>query len=339
MNRGRNIVLVAAGIMIGMALSGPAVQAASGILAERSAQAVYVDGRKVELEAYNIGGNNYVKLRDIGAAADFNVYWDGAVQIDTTAPYTGEAPKAAHPAEIPETMPEPESQPNATKENTDFSVAANPEIFCGPYTREAYNAAYTVLWDHDRTGTVHYASDADRQQMENLLAELANGTTLSLRGIGDGAYEIYAHTIDWSIADEATEDFIREASGLSTDREKVLRINDWICDHMIYNPKKVVGVNEVASSPSPVEGNCSSFARMMNYLCGRLGIPCIRVHGESHYWNLLYVDGAWSYTDASVNDQVSSRAALLFSNTTRKQIDDPAGLRFLQEFLVPQSTK
>ena len=54
---------------------------------------------------------------------------------------------------------------------------------------------------------------------------------------------------------------------------------------------------------------------------------------------MLYVDGNWSYTDASVNDQVSSRAALLFSNTTRKQIDDPAGLRFLQELLVPGSTK
>ena len=331
MNRGRNIALVAAGILIGTALSGPAVQAASGILAERSAQAVYVDGQKVELEAYNIGGSNYVKLRDIGAAADFNVYWDGAVQIDTTAPYTGEAPTS------PVLTPEPtQALPAAS---TDYSEAVNPEIFCGPYTREAYNAAYTVLWDHDSTGTIHYASDADRQQLENLLAELANGTTLSLRGIGDGAYEVYAHTMDWSIADKATEDFIREASGLSTDREKVIRVNDWICDHMIYNPKKVVGVNEVASSPSPVEGNCSSFARMMNYLCGRLGIPCIRVHGESHYWNLLYVDGSWSYTDASVNDQVSSRAALLFSNTTRKQIDDPAGLRFLQELLVPGSTK
>ena len=330
MNRGRNIALVAAGILIGTALSGPAVQAASGIFAEQSAQAIYVDGRKVELEAYSIGGNNYVKLRDIGAAADFNVYWDGAVQIDTTAPYTGEAPSP---------VPTPEPTQTLPAASTDYSEAANPEIFGGPYTHEAYNAAYAVLRDHDSTGTIHYASDADRQQLENLLTELANGTTLSLRGTGDGAYEIYAHTMDWSIADEATEDFIREASGLSTDREKVIRINDWICDHMIYNPKKVVGVNEVASSPSPVEGNCSSFARMMNYLCGRLGIPCIRVHGESHYWNLLYVDGAWSYTDASVNDQVSSRAALLFGDTPRKQIDDPAGLRFLQELLVPQSTK
>ena len=339
MNRGRNIALVAAGILIGTALSGPAVQAASGILAERSAQAVYVDGQKVELEAYNIGGSNYVKLRDIGVAADFNVYWDGAVQIDTTAPYTGEAPKAVQPAATPEPIQEPKPQPNPTIESIDYSAAVNPEVFCGPYTREAYNAAYTVLRDHSATGIVHYTGDADRQQLENLLAELANGTTLSLRGIGDGAYEVYAHTMDWSIADKATEDFIREASGLSTDREKVIRVNDWICDHMIYNPKKVVGVNEVASSPSPVEGNCSSFARMMNYLCGRLGIPCIRVHGESHYWNLLYVDGVWSYTDASVNDQVSSRAALLFGDTPRKQIDDPAGLRFLQELFIPNSTR
>ena len=38
-----------------------------------------------------------MKLRDIGEAVDFNVYWDGsAVQIESDKPYTGEAP--AEPA-------------------------------------------------------------------------------------------------------------------------------------------------------------------------------------------------------------------------------------------------
>ena len=42
--------------------------------------------------AYNIAGNNYVRLRDIGRQVGFNVYWLDGVQIDTDAPYTGEAP-------------------------------------------------------------------------------------------------------------------------------------------------------------------------------------------------------------------------------------------------------
>ena len=35
------------------------------------------------MTAYNIAGNNYVRLWDIGQQVDFNVYWDNGVQIDT----------------------------------------------------------------------------------------------------------------------------------------------------------------------------------------------------------------------------------------------------------------
>ena len=77
--------------------------AASGIMAAKSNQAIYVDGRQVSLTAYQIGGNNYVKLRDVGETVGFNVYWDGsAVQIESDRPYTGEAPasQAILPAQV-----------------------------------------------------------------------------------------------------------------------------------------------------------------------------------------------------------------------------------------------
>ena len=84
-----------AGVLTGAILFTGSAAYAEGVIAERSTNTVYVDGQRVELEAYNIYGSNYVKLRDMGQAAGFNVYWDGAVQIDTNAPYTGEAPAAA----------------------------------------------------------------------------------------------------------------------------------------------------------------------------------------------------------------------------------------------------
>ena len=68
---------------------------AAGIVAERSTHRVFVDGREVQMEAYRIKGNNYVKLRDIGEQVGFNVYWDsvnGCVQVESGKPYTGEAP-------------------------------------------------------------------------------------------------------------------------------------------------------------------------------------------------------------------------------------------------------
>ncbi|MDR2442720.1 MAG: hypothetical protein LBE31_04280, partial [Deltaproteobacteria bacterium] len=54
---------------------------------------ITLDGAEVSLTAYNIGGNNYFKLRDIGAAFDFGVTWDSAkntIVIDTSIGYTPE---------------------------------------------------------------------------------------------------------------------------------------------------------------------------------------------------------------------------------------------------------
>ena len=65
--------------------------AASGAVAKISGQKITVDGVQVNMTAYQIDGNNYVKLRDIGKQVDFGVGYDSAtasVRIDTDAPYT-----------------------------------------------------------------------------------------------------------------------------------------------------------------------------------------------------------------------------------------------------------
>ena len=65
----------ALGILCGAMLFSGAAAMAAGITAEPTWQNVYVDGKKVSMTAYNIAGNNYVKLRDIGQQVGFNVYW------------------------------------------------------------------------------------------------------------------------------------------------------------------------------------------------------------------------------------------------------------------------
>ena len=82
----------ALGILCGAILFNGATAVAAGITAEPTWQNIYVDGKQVNMTAYNIAGNNYVKLRDIGQQVGFNVYWADGVQIDTDAPYTGVAP-------------------------------------------------------------------------------------------------------------------------------------------------------------------------------------------------------------------------------------------------------
>ena len=99
MSRKREALFMGIGILAGIALCGPAAQASAAVTATLSSQAIYVDGRQVSMTAYAIGGNNYVKLRDVAETVDFNAYWDGkAVQIESGRPYTGEAP-ASQPSQ------------------------------------------------------------------------------------------------------------------------------------------------------------------------------------------------------------------------------------------------
>ena len=76
MGKKREIVMLATGFVLGIALAPAAAHAASELLtAAPSTQTFYVNGELVELEAYGIHGNNFVMLRDIGQAVGFNVYY------------------------------------------------------------------------------------------------------------------------------------------------------------------------------------------------------------------------------------------------------------------------
>ncbi|MBD5133230.1 MAG: hypothetical protein HDT38_01980 [Clostridiales bacterium] len=86
MLRRKEIALVTAGILAGIAVSGPAAQAAAGLMANPSNQKFYLDDQRISLTAYEIGGSNYVKLRDIGEAVDFSVTYDAAANIVTIHP-------------------------------------------------------------------------------------------------------------------------------------------------------------------------------------------------------------------------------------------------------------
>ena len=107
MHRLKNTGLVLCGLVLGLSLSSPAARAVESLKATLSTNRILVDGQEVRLTAYNINGNNYVMLRDIGRAVGFNVYWDSdakCVQVESGKPYTGEAPVTsaeAKPVEQP----------------------------------------------------------------------------------------------------------------------------------------------------------------------------------------------------------------------------------------------
>ncbi len=92
-SRGKCAALVMTGVLIGVSLPSAVVAAENYLKAVRSSQEFFVDGQRVELEAYAIEGNNYVKLRDVGRLVGFGVDYDAAtnsVQISTAVPYQEE---------------------------------------------------------------------------------------------------------------------------------------------------------------------------------------------------------------------------------------------------------
>ena len=115
MNRIKGTVLIAAGVLAGLLLSSPASSAMASLMAAPSSQTFYLDDQRISLEAYEINGSNYVKLRDIGQAADFSVTYDAAansVRIEPDKPYTEEVKAPA----------ESKTAPGALSTNADGSI-------------------------------------------------------------------------------------------------------------------------------------------------------------------------------------------------------------------------
>ncbi|MCC8123758.1 MAG: right-handed parallel beta-helix repeat-containing protein [Oscillospiraceae bacterium] len=88
---------------------------------------IYLDGKKIDLTGYQIRGNNYFKLRDLGTLLDFTVAWDEAattIQIISRA-----AQKEVTVSTVSEFV-------QAVASNTVIHLAA------GTYDFTAYNETY-----------------------------------------------------------------------------------------------------------------------------------------------------------------------------------------------------
>ena len=172
------------GILIGATVFGGASAYAAGILAEHSNHRIFVDGQEVQMEAYVVNGNNYVKLRDIGKAVGFNIYWDsanGCVQVESDKPYTGEEPvkvETDKPASQPETITpvdadamkqEIVNRTNALrKENGVAALTADDKLMQAAQVR-AEEMAASGVYSHIRPDGRKYMTVTDSQYIgENI---------------------------------------------------------------------------------------------------------------------------------------------------------------------------
>ena len=194
----KQILTMFTGLFIGAIITGGASAYAAGILAERSNHRIFVDGQEVQMEAYGIAGHNYVKLRDIGKAVGFNVFWDadsGCVQIETGAPYTGEAPSAeavppaAAPSDVDAAKRDIVARTNALRrENGVAALRVNDRLMQAAQVRADEMAAHTV-YSHTRPNGGKFNTVADCPYMAENIHRIADWTmsnqTLAERAVAD----------------------------------------------------------------------------------------------------------------------------------------------------------
>ena len=201
MNRIKNTGLVLCGLVLGLSLSAPAAQAVESLKATLSTNRVLVDGQEVRLTAYNINGNNYVMLRDVGRAVDFNVYWDSdakCVQVESKKPYTGEAPVTsaeAKPVEQPAQTDVAAAKQDIVdrtnalrKENGVAALCVNDRLMQAAQVRADEMAAHTV-YSHTRPNGGKFNTVTDCPYMAENIHRIADWVlsdqTLAERAVAD----------------------------------------------------------------------------------------------------------------------------------------------------------
>ena len=193
MKRMKNVGLVLCGTALGLALSAPAAQAVESLKATLSANRIFVDGQEVQIEAYTIHDNNYMKLRDIGKAVGFNVYWnaeDGSVQIETDKPYTGEAPAKGEAADDADAMKQDiVDRTNALrKENGVAALRVNDKLMQAAQVRADEMAAHTA-YSHTRPDGQKFNTITNCPYMAENIHRIADWTlseqTLAEQAVAD----------------------------------------------------------------------------------------------------------------------------------------------------------
>ena len=322
MKNKKSIALLLTGAAIGMGLAGPVANAAAEFLqAQRTPHPIYVDGKQVQMETYTIDGSNYVKLRDIGQAVGFEVYWDGsAAQIISGKPYTGQPPAQA-------------------EVSANHSTQADPDAFTGYLTAEVYNTIREAVLTKQTTSfgstvkgftglkygddeELFQKADDELDQIRAVLAALGSYPSYELVNSDDGGEYLCQVRCPENLAPAAehTRGFIANLNGLS-EREKIKRIDWYVCDRIAYDKTCYVWPNKVLVQDGVLRGACMSYAHSFQFLCQQAGIPCILKYGGNHQWNMVYIEGRWWDVDVTADDCDEVNFYVAGAETERRPFD------------------
>ena len=94
----------------------------------------------------------------------------------------------------------------------------------------------------------------------------------------------------------------RLTGGMTSTREKVIAINNYVCRKLSYRMN--AGTLDMALNSN--YSKCTGYSALFMALCEQAGIKCVqiigRAGGEAHAWNQVRIGSRWYYVDPTWND-------------------------------------
>lgn len=123
---------------------------------------------------------------------------------------------------------------------------------------------------------------------------------------------------DVGYVEETCSDIISTARNIENLYDRVTYIEDRLCELIKYDDS--LKVNDMAGALRTGVGVCSSYAKLMEYMCNESGVLCEYVTGdgrstptvdwEYHALNRVFIDGRWWYLDATWDDGLGDHTYL-----------------------------
>lgn len=241
----------------------------------------------------------------------------------------------------------------------DFSQQANSAVFTGIFTRELYNAIRQTIVDGKAGDQPAFTvvTPENTTPVNRVLSYISSGVPSYDKYAPQNFPNHYEHPGYFAVSAYIPENLqaplafiqpiIEHTESYTSDREKVMYLNDYLCSLMAYDYEnysvKSAGLAKVfAPHTEELKGVCANYASNFKFLCHSVGIPCISIVSEEkdHIWNMVYADGQWLHVDVSANDTNSRDFILLTKEYPASGYNDsyPEMTAFLQELLVPGSS-
>ncbi len=280
---------------------------------------IFLNSKEVFLTAYNIDGNNYFKLRDLGESLNFGVDWNASlntIQISSSKGYTPEQIDTSKTVCDSGVCIDDTSKNNGlirvgykgtatekvklliSKDGNQYFYPIKPDGIMVGFPLQMGNGEYKISVLSNVTGN-KYAYI----KTSNISIQLTHPNAVYLNSI---------QTISWGPTSGAT---IKNRSLIGSETDYTKRITlgyDFVVQNVRYDFGKISSLTpDYIPIPDQtlhvLKGICYDYASLLAAMKRSEGAPVKLVKGYStlvegyHAWNEIYINGKWVVVDTTVD--------------------------------------